>query len=192
MLWLSDAEQAEHWGRDWGTMRMFQWQWLFAGLCLVLTGCASTGPSVQTDGLTVKNLKVGLVCWNNGVPTICTEATEIKITNSGLCVFNKRTVPCTWYGFAFDYSTGEKSAKIQCQVESSAPVNWGNPREALKENATTSSYEIELRGDQHYFINPQYSAAGSARLGTVSDVQTCSYKGTKLFQIELALEYPTP
>lgn len=166
------------------------WQWFLPGLCVVLAGCTSAVSSYPVDGLTITNLKVGMVCRSNANPEICSETNDMKITGEGRCVYNGKSIPCTWYGYSFDYQLAGSSTKLQCIATSSVAVNYGNPKEELKRDAKETRYEIELTRESHHFVNPQYSSAGSGIEGDVHSTQSCAYEGKNVFQFAITLHYP--
>ncbi|MSP94170.1 MAG: hypothetical protein EXR00_02775 [Alphaproteobacteria bacterium] len=164
---------------------------------LLVFALLSATPSIaqgQTNPVVISNFKVGLVCGLNSDRRICFETHDIQLTNEGRCVYNRQLVPCTWYGYSFDYQLPTDIVKLQFESSSSVPRDVGNPTAEIEKNALVARYEMELRNDTNHFFNPQYTSVSRASLaGTVDqNTQSCSYLGEKLFEFTLQLHYPDP
>jgi len=141
------------------------------------------------DGVAISNLKVGMVCGKLSDPEICAETNDIQVTGEGRCVFVGKVIPCTWYGYSFDYQSNGKPVKLQCNSTSSVPVNEGNPRELIKASSQYGEFELELTGDSSHFVNPLYSGSNSSFRDAIKTT-SCSYKGKEIFSYKVTLHYP--
>lgn len=135
------------------------------------------------------------MCGDEENRRVCFETQTIQITGEGTCVYAEENKPCTWYGYSFDYQLPEGKSKVtlQCSSWMSHPGNFGNPTAELERDADKGLYELELVGSEDTFFNPQYSVlpASLREPGRVIRYkQTCSYVGTKLFEILFELHYP--
>ena len=102
----------------------------------------------------ISNFKFGMVCPDpmgkqygeetKGIGTgeICENLDKIVITGEQRCIFDRRAIPCTWYGYSFDY-VGIESQEIICSFKDSEPGTEGNPNGIRSEN--TDSGEIPLK-----------------------------------------------
>jgi hypothetical protein len=145
----------------------------------------------------ITHFKSGLACTKI-TPTpespgwICQPTEEILVTDQGVCVFNGNKMPCTWMGFEFDYKGASKGEKLQCVVESSVPVNIGNPKQLVAENARLHPYELPLESESGHFFNPQYIGFSVARKGSETHVDkgSCKSNGRVVFEYRFNIRYP--
>lgn len=151
-----------------------------------------TSSPTNDNAVVVTNVRVGVVCGKGESRRVCFETKDIQITNESTCVYNGSTVPCTWYGYSFDYKSSLPDMVLQCEYFTSEPFDEGNPREIIARNTTHGNFEMKLPGVSGHFFNPQYTAvADSTILGRIDeDKQICSYKGTKLFEVNYRLHFP--
>jgi len=164
------------------------------GVTLIALLSASPLPLAygQDGTVTISNFKFGLVCGPDQNRRICFETKDIPLTNEGLCVYNRQQVPCTWYGFSFDYRLPSREVALQCEWTSSVPVNEGNPQGIREKGASGGRYEIVLRNDQQHFFNPQYITLAPVIVPRQVQQSTtsCSHMGRKLFDVAYQLRYP--
>ncbi len=161
------------------------------GLGLLLAIACAPSPA-PLGKVVIRNLQSGTVCGPPSAPRICQITSTIDVTGQGSCVFNRTTIPCTWFGYSFDYDLPSSTATLQCEWQSDVGRRMGNPDQALAENASHGQYELTLRNDTHHYINPQYrglSAADSG--GSVESLrQSCGYAGEQLFEVAFEFRYP--
>ena len=154
----------------------------------VLAGCASVNPPSDPNSVVISNLKVGTVCSPEGDLEICQETSNIIISGKQRCVYDGNTVPCTWYGFSFDYRTTAAAVKLQCFSSSSEAGDIGNPNGVLHRNVRQNDYELELNISGHHFFNPQYSVF-VATLKDVREDTYCVYKGKRVIEFFFVFHY---
>ena len=139
------------------------------------------------------NFKSGLACTDGRTHGwICHETTIIPITGQGKCVYNRKELPCTWYGFEFDYSGFEQSTELTCVVNTSHPADWGDPTEELEKNVTETTFSLSVPPGDGHFYNPQYSIFGGLRKKPHTDKRqlACSLNGEEAFRINYEFMYP--
>ncbi len=150
--------------------------------------------SSHAMGLDISNFKSGLACTDSKTfGWICHETEEIHITGQGRCTWNGEEKACTWHGFQFDYSGNTKDTIIECEYESSAMLNEGNPDEVIADNVDKGSYSFSVDGEEGHFFNPQYfifavQPINSSRLYSET---TCSVSGKHVFSYKLTAIFPT-
>ena len=165
-------------------------------LTVVIVSLGASGPAsvLAGDQVIIKNLARGLVCGATAAERhICFETDTIQVTNESTCVFSGRRIPCTWYGFSFDYDLPAETVKLQCTWSSTEQVNDGDIKAEHQVGAKQGTYELELKSTDRHFFNAQYVSASTARekLGQVTRTrQACSYQGTKLFELSFSLRHP--
>lgn len=97
-------------------------------------------------------------------------------------MYAKQEMPCTWYGFSFQYSGNKPGTLLECKYRSVLPSALGNPKEVLMEDATEGSYSLPLDGTHGTFYNPQYTILGFRDPGQAVDTVTtrCSIEGKEV------------
>ena len=144
-------------------------------------------------GTDIANFKSGLVCTDGeNFGWISHEEQKIHITGQSKCTYNKKSMPCTWYGYQFDYENFPKDSKLDCKISSSEVVSFGNPKEELDSETVVASYEIELPELSGHFFNPQYSGLSNLRAELYSTYHhtECFYKGRRVFEFNREYVYP--
>lgn len=154
----------------------------------------SGGPSYAVD---IKNFKSGLVCPSResgkiGEGRICFETETVQITGQGKCIFNGQELPCTWFGFEFDYAAAEVGEQISCRSKSSFPINFGNPDGIVAEDTNAFEYVLDLEGSKGRFFNPQYAVfSATSPGGREKEEETiCSSGSEELFRFKFRFIYP--
>jgi hypothetical protein len=97
-------------------------------------------------------------------------------------------VPCTWYGFSFDYRTTAETVKLNCFWSSNEASDLGDPNGVVSRNVKQGEYEIELTGTGHHFFNPQYSVFAPIRRDVRQDTY-CSYDGKRVIEFFFVFHY---
>ena len=172
---------------------------LLSGFVLAVAACGARG---HAEELTITNLRVGEVCQELVVGEaqtsrksgICFETNEIHINGQGLCraAGFSDPVPCTWYGYEFDYSGARPGEIITCKLTASMPGTYLNPREVVIEDSTSFEYEHALETPSGHVYNPQYSIlqAGGPR-GIILDDETVCFAGdNEVLRFRKRLIYP--
>jgi hypothetical protein len=161
-------------------------------LTILLTASPLPAAFGQSGTVVISNFKFGLVCGTDQSRRICFETKDIPLTNEGLCVYNRQQVPCTWFGYSFDYRLPSREVTLQCEWTSSVPVSEGNPQGMREKDASGGRYEIMLRNDEQHFFNPQYMALPTAFVPRQVQRYTnsCSHMGRKLFEVAYQLRTP--
>lgn len=147
--------------------------------------------------LEIANVRSGPACPKPGDTTrqvgrICFQAEDIHITGQGACVYDKDEVPCTWYGFEFDYSGAMEGDKITCAYTTSEPADVGDPDGVTNAASTSGEYELKLTPGASHIFNPQYSVFqyAIAQSPNVRDVTVCWFGERELFRINFTLIFP--
>lgn len=154
----------------------------------VLAGCASVNPRSDPNSVVISNLRVGTVCSPASDLEICQETNNIIISGKQRCIYDGNAVPCTWYGFSFDYRTTAESFKLRCFWSSSEATNIGNPNAVLSRNVRQGDYELDLNGSDLHFFNPQYSVFETATKDVRQDTY-CVYNGKKVIEFFFVFHY---
>lgn len=150
---------------------------------------------IQSNAMAIKvsDFKAGLACTDGrSFGWVCHKTTEIYITGQGQCISNRKSVPCTWYGFSFKYNNYKLGTKIKCKHYSSVPVSFGNPKSVSKKNVKFIKFNIELKKPSGEYYHPQYSVLAKPPKGVnVRKARTeCTYKGEKLFDFKFNFHLP--
>lgn len=169
---------------------------LFLAPIALLSAC-STNPVNIEDRIIIKNFIRGPICgdkWDDFY--VCADTEEIQITGKGICTYNKQPVPCTWYGFSFDYVLPAGSVKLECVWKSSTKSDVGNPREVKAKGVDGGTYEFELNKAEGHYIQPNYTAIafGQSPYGQERDSRvtvTCSHRGMKVFEYAMNRHFPS-
>lgn len=147
--------------------------------------------------LEIANVRSGPACPKPGDTTrqvgrICFQAEDIHITGQGACFYDKDEVPCTWYGFEFDYSGAMEGDKITCAYTTSEPADVGDPDGVTNAASTSGEYELSLKPGASHFFNPQYSVLRYVReqIPDIRDETVCSFDGEELFRFKFNLISP--
>ncbi|UPT62528.1 MAG: hypothetical protein M0D54_19590 [Hyphomonadaceae bacterium JAD_PAG50586_4] len=137
-----------------------------------------------------QNLRVGLACPLNS--SICVETTEVAITGQGVCVYNGERLPCTWYGFEFDYVRAQPGDEVLCVVTSNRSADFGDPSGVSREDANQFEYELPLESEAGHFFNPQYTIfePNAPSRGTVLEETVCSIGKRELFRFQMEFQFP--
>lgn len=153
--------------------------------------------SLPAAALEVTNVKFGLVCSfaepQQGVEGwVCHQTDDIFLTDQSRCVYDRTTMPCTWFGFEFDYTAQQERVKLQCLTETSHPKSSGNPSGVLAGDVTSSSFSLELERQKGHFFNPMYYifAVRPRDETKVIEKITCKAGDTVIFQKKFNLHFP--
>lgn len=171
-----------------------------SALCLLLSSLvfAPSGPAYAVE---INQFSAGLVCGKNDNATpirqpvaerICFETETIYITGSSTCVFDGYDIPCTWFGFEFEYSDLSDGDTIICEGTSSQPHTYGNPNEVIAENATEFEFTLTPEPGAGRFYNPQYTAFMYRPIGYGREIRetTCRSGDEELFQFRFEIILP--
>ena len=168
--------------------------------CLgLLTACTSEAEpedKAELSPIEISNLKIGNVCFKDNTGkdgNICRETNEIFVAGDNTCYFSGREMPCTWYGFEFDYNNPKNINSMSCLFESNRPYTSGNPNEIRAEETYSDAIDIPLEPGKNRFFNPQFVGLSYGEEGRNKTVHTttCSIEGIELFTFELTIVYPT-
>lgn len=174
--------------------------------CLMSSGCATTVAQSNAP-VKISNFKVGYVCpaspgdpnyneypgQTSGITggTICKETTQIVITDSQDCIFNRKSSPCTWYGYEFEYENMPKGASLSCLYVGSHPAMEGNPEGIRTRNLAQEEFSLEIEAGNGRFYNPLYTLAPNSV--DVAQKQTyataCKLGDQKIFEYELEVTF---
>ena len=150
----------------------------FAVFGLALAFLASS-PASATQ---VADVKAGLVCDPGKNGWICIQTEDIHLTGQGRCIFNKQELPCTWYGFSFQYWDNKPGTQLVCNYKTALPSTMGDPIRAVEGEATEGTFSLPLEGTHGKFYNPQYSIYTLRSRGTpIDSISTrCSIDGREV------------
>jgi hypothetical protein len=154
---------------------------VFFVLAVAAAGCATAPP----ESFAISNLQYGTMCGSPDLH-VCTQTTDIAIDGKGHCVFDHNEIPCTWYGFSFDYVPKTDGVTIDCDVLTDYKATLGNPQGIVEKDSEAHRFEVPLSGGR--FVNPQYMGYRPFD-GVRHLTETCSYRGRKLFEFTFNLHY---
>jgi hypothetical protein len=159
-------------------------------LGLLLVGLLAPTCVPREEGAQISDFTFGLICSDSlDSPHVCSKTNDIVVTGNGRCVYDRKVVPCTWYGYEFDYHLPKDSITLACRWSSSDRQNIGNPDSIVAENVRDGTYELVLKGRAGHFINPQYRAP--ERIAGATEVfQVCASGGKDLFAVTYRLRFP--
>jgi hypothetical protein len=152
--------------------------WIALHIPLVF-GLLAANPASATE---VSDFRSGLVCDPGKHGWICLRTEDIHLTGQSRCVYAKQEMPCTWYGFSFQYSDNKPGTLLECKYRRVLPSALGNPKEVLMEDDTEGSYSLPLEGTEGTLYNPQYTIFGVHEPGQAMDTITtrCSVEGREV------------
>jgi hypothetical protein len=168
-------------------------RFLFLPMAL-LPALMATAPA---KALEVSNFRAGLACRT---PTpqapdrgwICHTMQDIAITDYGVCNYAGHDKPCTWIGFEFDYRGAVAGDRLECEVETSRPVDFGNPGKKVADDSSREKFTIDLSPDGDHFFNPQYFVyrQGAADEATLVVNGRCRHGDKPVFEYVFRLHFP--
>jgi hypothetical protein len=158
------------------------------------TGCAppeeelAGEPLDGVDPLRISNFRSGPVCGEGsgeaGRPPssrICQD-TDIPIRGRDTCVFNEVRMPCTWWGFEFDYEDAQPDVPLACTWRRSRPGTEGNWEGLRSQGIETETIRIDLGDTAGHTFFPAFDIHTDDIAWPVIDVEfTCSYGGHRAF-----------
>lgn len=159
-----------------------------AGIVVLIVSNAWFGSASAVE---IENFKFGVVCTDDRTfAWVCFETDEIQISGQGRCIYDGEELPCTWYGYQFDYSGAESGAILQCEISINAPTTLGNPAGVVSVDATSFAFEIELNEGEGHIYEGQYSIF-SVNAAPREDVTVCTHQGKEVFRYRARYVYPT-
>ena len=163
-------------------------------ILLLLLICSLSSPAHALD---ISNFRSGLACTNSSPGGadegwICHATQDIHITDQGRCSYAGKDRLCTWAGFEFDYRNAAAGDKLDCTVETSRPIAFGNPNEQLAQDSSLQTFAIDLNPGSGHLYNPQYFTFVAAAPDAEKLVNTgrSSYQGKQVFEYVYRLHYP--
>jgi hypothetical protein len=128
----------------------------------------------------------------DGTKTVCEEGLDIKIDGRDTCRFDRKTVPCNWFGSEFDYEGIDPNIPIRCTWVRSRPANEGNWEGIRRRQATTGTTELRLPGVCGHFVSAGFQNHATPPGGGSAVVTVrfnCSYDGKPLFDVEYRFHF---
>lgn len=162
----------------------------FLALALLCASCTTAPESDknQPDQIAISNLSYGPLCGADAAPTVCGPSNDIRVTGEGHCAYGKQEMACTWYGFSFDYVPTGSPVELDCVATSDVARDYVNIYGVQATNVTSEPYKLTLDGSGHIF-HSQYSGWSPNAKGDENLKQVCSFKGTKVFEVDFHLHY---
>lgn len=157
--------------------------------------CGSVAGTQETEERRpiIRNLASGLLRRADTDRRVCFQAEDVLITGEGRCTYDRRSVPCTWYGYSFEYELPKREATLECSWSSTDQANVGTPDAEGHTDVSQGHYELKLEGQHGFFFNPQYSVFPSQRkhVGKVVQIRnSCSLEDRVGFEVVFKLRYP--
>jgi len=139
----------------------------------------------------LSNFRSGKLCVDaNGDKSVCVEQVDVTVDGADRCGFDGRQVPCTWFGFEFDFLDADPVVPLVCAWERSVPGNMGNLDGIVERDTSSGVGSVLLPGaDGHYvYANFQvHSTPPGAVPSQIISKFDCSYAGVALFDVEYRL-----
>jgi len=149
--------------------------------------------ALNAQAVEIKNFKSGLVCTDKKTfGWVCHNVEDIYVTGQSQCTFNNKSIPCTWYGFSFDYEKNRKGDVISCEYSSSDQAVVGNPKKIINDKSNVTSYTFELKEEKGHFYNPQYTglSVSSVDKSLQTGYTVCKSKEGVLFDFSYRFHLP--
>jgi hypothetical protein len=164
----------------------------FLALAALLAGSCSSVPPGGPP--TISNLAYGPLCAHGRQDAVCGKPSagqpaDVEISGDGSCVYDKKVVTCTWYGYAFDYALDRDAIDLDCDWSSDHKNTLGNPNGIVQKDTTTMHYKLHLAGRSGHYVQQQYAGFPSNDDDVELLTQSCSYRGEKLFEVDLRLHH---
>ncbi len=165
-------------------------------LSAIFALCACPHPG---DASEISNFRSGIACpaqqtigQPSPVSRICFDTNVVQITGQSTCTYNNQQLPCTWYGFEFDYADFPENAELSCKLTSNRMGDFGNPDGISQKNSAAYEYAISVPAGNGHFFNPQYSVFtySNSEESIIEETTSCSLEGEELFRFERRLVYP--
>jgi hypothetical protein len=114
--------------------------------------------SLKVNSIEISEVQSGYMCGvKSGMSFVCHDTPDIYLTDQSECTFNKKVVPCTWYGYSFIYTENIKGSSLQCTYNSSKKATAGNTVEITGKSIDSIEFELVLEKESGFFSNPLYS-----------------------------------
>jgi len=154
----------------------------------VLLGGGTVAASADSAAPVVKNYKFGLVCGASDNRRVCFETNVIQITNESRCVYDRRVIACTWFGFSFDYEALD-DVTINCEDVADKPLPSGNPNGVVDASTDRFKYDLTLKKGSHHFFLAKYMSGEQGEGMPSQNQDACSFEGRVLFSTQFKLEF---
>jgi len=170
-------------------MALVRWTVLIA-VSVEMAAPGAEANAQARDTLQVSGLRSGPVC-NAGAgevgrapsDSIC-PSRSVLMRGKDTCVYDSKEVPCTWWGFAFDYRNAVPSVPMVCIWERSVPSNEGNYQGVRSRNISIDTITIAFPADSGYLFHPGFDVVPRDLTVSWAAVQltiACTYRERPLF-----------
>lgn len=166
-------------------------RWLVVGV-LMAAGIGGSGvASAQVpDTLEVTGFRSGPVCGAGAgevgrapSDSIC-PSRSVLMRGKDTCVYDGAEVPCTWWGFEFDYRHAVPNLPMVCIWERSVPSDEGNYAGVRSRNISVDTIAIHFPADSGHLFHPGFDTVPrdlNVRWAEVRLTIGCSYRTQRLF-----------
>jgi len=135
----------------------------------------------ENVGIHIKGIRSGELCADaTGTDNVCTTETMLSVKGADTCLGDDRkSYPCTRYGYRFDYEGATPGTEIRCQTTRNDGFN-----------KQQKEYSISLDSDAGSVFQPEWIGYGPVeRRVMLTEVHECSYRGELLATIEYIITY---
>jgi hypothetical protein len=157
-------------------------------LCLVLGLLALPACSAE-----IRNFVSGAVCSDAaGVRSVCQQTKEIYVTAESSCNWSGKQLPCTWFGFEFDYKDADPHVPLECTYVRSQASDEGNFEGVRERNTTTGTLTYRFDSAVGHFFNPMYqlfSREAEQKHVVLNTQIACSVSGVHVFDVTFNLHF---
>ena len=159
----------------------------------IIVGIMISSISFSVSAFEISNFKSGLACSDeNTIGWICFETDNILVTGQGTCVYGKEKIPCTWYGYEFEYTGNSAEVILNCEVKFPKPTTLGNPEGITHEDTDRVEFELEFPDTEGRFFNPLYIGLNDSVIGSEDQEisTTCLFQNEVIFEFTTKIIYP--
>ena len=163
-------------------------------------GLSACNGKTDPNRLIIENFKSGLLCPNPSSGEVdpkhhrhtCFETEYIVITGQGQCPLGQDELPCTWYGFEFDYKNAQPDQNLYCTVKTEYTETFGKQKKIANKPEKAHEYVLKLNASDTHLFYPQYTLFNPSSETTISEIQstTCSDGSREVINYTQTLIYP--
>lgn len=170
-------------------MTDMRWMAAIAVIVGVLTVGGAAGAQAP-DALEISGFRSGRVCHAGAGEVGRAPSDSICASRSVLTrgkdtyIYDGNEIPCTWWGFEFDYRNAVPSVPMTCLWERSVPSDEGNYQGVRSRNISVDTITISFPADSGHLFHPGFDGVPrdlNVRFAEVRLTIACAYRERPLF-----------